>query len=169
MTRLKRLLLLTPVTILCVGCDRITKTAASKYLADSPVKSFWGDLFRLQYAENHGAFLGMGSGLPETVRFWIFIIAVGIILLGVLVWTLSSRNLRAGSVLALSLVLAGGLSNLYDRVFNSGAVVDFLNLGIGGLRTGVFNVADVAITTGAILLLVWELMRGRKELVYESK
>jgi signal peptidase II len=51
-------------------------------------------------------------------------------------------------------ILAGGLGNLIDRVTNHGQVTDFLNLGIGSLRTGIFNVADVAITGGA-LLLAW--------------
>ncbi|AMV70662.1 lipoprotein signal peptidase [Desulfuromonas sp. DDH964] len=166
MTIIRRILLMAPVILSCVGCDRITKAVAREYLAGSPELSFLGDLFRLQYAENPGAFLGMGSGLPESARFWVFIMAVGAVLLGVLVWTLSSRSLRPVGVGALSLVLGGGLSNLYDRVVNDGAVVDFLNLGLGGLRTGVFNVADVAITTGVTLLLIGELMRSRKEPEY---
>lgn len=163
MTRLKRVLLMPPLILSCVGCDRISKAVAREYLADVPGQSFLGDLFRLQYAENPGAFLGMGAGMPEPARFWVFTIVVGAVMLGLLVWTLSSRSLRPANVVALSLVLGGGLSNLYDRVFNGGAVIDFLNLGLGGLRTGIFNVADVAITTGAILLLVSEFIRGRKE------
>ncbi|WP_201258032.1 signal peptidase II [Syntrophotalea acetylenivorans] len=166
---MKRILLMAPVIFSCVGCDRITKAVAREYLAGSSGQSFWGDLFRLQYAENPGAFLGMGAGLPETARFWAFIIAVGTVLLGVLVWTLSYRSLSPVGVVALSLVLAGGLSNFYDRVFNGGTVVDFLNLGLGGLRTGGFNVADVAITTGVTLLLIGELIRGRKEPEHEKE
>jgi len=167
--RLKRILLMTLLIFFWVGCDRITKIIAREHLVDSPVQSFWGDLFRLQYAENSGAFLGMGAGLPETARFWIFIIAVGVVLLVLLVvlcWTLFSGSVHPSGVVALSLVLAGGLSNLYDRVFNDGIVIDFLNLGLGGLRTGVFNVADVGIITGVTLLLVGEFIRDRRELKY---
>lgn len=163
MGNFKRILLMAPVILSCVGCDQITKVVARESLADSPGRSFFWDFFRLQFAENSGAFLGMGSGLPESVRFWVFIITVGAVLLGLLVWTFFSRSLRPGGVVALSLVLGGGLSNLYDRVFNDGAVVDFLNLGLGGLRTGIFNVADVAISTGVILLLISEFIRGQKE------
>jgi signal peptidase II len=158
----KRIQLMAPVILSCVGCDQITKAVARESLADSPGRSFFWDLFRLQFAENSGAFLGMGSGLPESVRFWVFIITVGAVLLGITVWTFFSRNLRPGGVVALSLVLGGGLSNLYDRVFNDGAVVDFLNLGLGGLRTGIFNIADVAITSGIILLLISEFVRGQE-------
>jgi signal peptidase II len=53
----------------------------------------------------------------------------------------------------LALLIGGGVSNLVDRI-SRGAVVDFLNLGIGSLRTGIFNVADMAIMSGIALLIV---------------
>jgi len=54
----------------------------------------------------------------------------------------------------LSLFIGGGASNLIDRLVYKGAVIDFLNIGIGNLRTGVFNVADVAIVAGAGLMIL---------------
>ena len=54
----------------------------------------------------------------------------------------------------LALIVAGGLGNLYDRVFEGGAVTDFLNVGVGPLRTGIFNVADVAIVAGVLLMML---------------
>ena len=57
---------------------------------------------------------------------------------------------------AFSLFIAGGLSNWFDRV-SAGRVIDFMNIGIGGLRTGIFNVADVAIMVGAALFVLAEL------------
>jgi len=59
-------------------------------------------------------------------------------------------------------VPSGGLGNLLDRIMNDGRVIDFMNLGIGTLRTAIFNVADVCITTGVVLLLV-ELLRERTQ------
>ena len=47
-------------------------------------------------------------------------------------------------------ILAGGIGNLIDRILNNGLVTDFINVGIGPLRTGIFNVADIAFTCGAI-------------------
>jgi len=64
-----------------------------------------------------------------------------------------SLKQKALSILALSLIFSGGLSNFYDRIANNGAVVDFLNIGIGSLRTGIFNVADIAIMLGVLLLV----------------
>lgn len=60
-------------------------------------------------------------------------------------------------MLALSLFIGGGTSNLLDRLLHGGYVVDFINIGIGPVRTGIFNVADVAISLGMILLVFCEI------------
>lgn len=52
---------------------------------------------------------------------------------------------------------------MYDRIFNNGLVVDFMNFGIGNIRTGILNVADLSITFGAILLFISTLIQERKE------
>ena len=83
-------------------------------------------------------------------------------LLGLLAYALFVRAGRAPLIFALALVLAGGFSNLMDRFLNDGYVVDFISLGAGPIRTGIFNVADVAITAGALLLLVQKNWRRRQ-------
>ena len=60
-------------------------------------------------------------------------------------------------LLGLLLVASGGLGNLLDRLLNKGAAIDFLNIGIGSIRTGIFNVADVLIIGGAILFMLFSL------------
>ena len=65
----------------------------------------------------------------------------------------SNSKQKLLSLIALSLVFSGGISNFYDRVFNNGAVIDFLNIGFGTFRTGIFNVADVAIMAGVFMLV----------------
>ena len=62
----------------------------------------------------------------------------------------------------LACLLGGGLSNLIDRAYHQGAVSDFLNIGIGKLRTGVFNVADVLIMAGAFGLLILTLLSSQQ-------
>jgi signal peptidase II len=61
------------------------------------------------------------------------------------------------SILGVSLIIGGGFGNLLDRMLHRGAVVDFMNMGVGNLRTGIFNLADVAIVIGAGTLLAWGL------------
>ncbi len=141
-----------------LGCDHATKRVAVAALKGEPARSFLGGAVRLQYAENAGAFLGLGAGLPEPARSAVFALGNAVLLLVLVGLLWRSAQLGRRELVALGLLLAGGLSNLLDRLASGGVVVDFLNVGLGGLRTGIFNVADVAITTGALLLL-WSSMR----------
>ena len=150
------------VLVLTVGCDQLTKKVAVAALKGTPRQSFLGDLFRLDYAENPGAFLGLGGGLPGAWQFWILTIAVGALLFGMLGYLVASRHLHLGPSLGLAMMVGGGLSNWFDRVVNEGRVVDFMNLGIGSLRTGIFNVADVAIMAGAAVMVFGSSERQRR-------
>jgi signal peptidase II len=150
-----RALLLIVAALGTIGCDRVTKHAASAYLAGTPDRSFLSDTIRLGYVENTGGFLSLGADLPPIARDAVFMVATGIALMALLGLTL--RRKHTGSAeLGLVLFIAGGASNWIDRVFQ-GSVVDFLNMGIGRLRTGVFNMADVAIMLGSGLFVLGEL------------
>ncbi|WNG57230.1 signal peptidase II [Archangium gephyra] len=154
LARRYRLTLVSLVLAGTVGCDQATKQLAISQLRDEPTRSFLGGLLRLTFAENPGAFLSLGGNLPQSVRFWLFSAAVGVLLLGTLAYLVMSRRLEPLQSVALALIVGGGLSNWFDRLVNDGRVVDFLNLGIGSLRTGIFNVADVALMLGAGLLIL---------------
>ncbi|HEY5543250.1 MAG TPA: signal peptidase II [Candidatus Binatia bacterium] len=163
---MNRLAASTPVPLiilLCIAVDQATKWLAKIYLAPDGFISLAGDIFRLQYAENTGAFLSLGSSLPPPWRHIVFTVFVGVFLLALLAYLLFNRTLPAAYRAYLSLVCGGGLSNLTDRIAYGGHVVDFLNLGFGPIRTGIFNVADMAITMGAILLAVDSLKKKPEE------
>ena len=161
MTRAARSASVLALVVTCVGCDQVTKALAAEHLAGRPPVLMLGGVLRLLYAENTGAFLSLGSGLPEAARLWIFVVITGAVLGLLLVYGLTHRDtLRPFEVVALALVVGGGIGNLLDRIF-LGLVRDFLFLGVGVLRTGVFNVADMAITGGALLMLAG-LWRGRR-------
>jgi signal peptidase II len=155
MVHFRRILFIIAVLVLCVGCDRITKVTARNYLLRSQPVSYLGDLFRFQYAENTGVFLGLGSSLPAGLRLWIFSILTGVVLAGILVFVLVKDHLSITFAAGLSLIVAGGTGNLIDRLLHHGTVTDFLNVGLGNLRTGIFNIADVAIMAGLGLLIVF--------------
>ena len=154
--RLTRLGLLLALFVSCVGCDQVTKSIAARALAALPRQSFLGDTVRLEYALNPGAFLGMGGDLSSGARFWGLTVINGA-LLAVLAYVLITRwDMAPGNFAAWALILAGGVGNLIDRVSQHGLVTDFLNVGIGPIRTGIFNVADVSVTAGfALFLVVW--------------
>lgn len=133
-----------------IGCDRVTKHLATEHLADAERHSFLGDVFRLEYAENTGAFLSLGSTLPDKLRTGLLTYGVALGLIVVAIVAVKKR--WSGVPLAgAALIWAGGASNLVDRALR-GSVVDFMNLGIASLRTGIFNVADIAILAGAVLI-----------------
>lgn len=142
------------VIFVCVGCDQATKTIATHGLPrEGPIRIL-GELITLQYTENSGALLGIGSNLPTIVRFWIFVLFGGIALTAILAFTISGRNLRRSDVFGLSLLLGGGLSNLIDRLLKGGVVIDFMKLSLGPIETAIFNVADVMILAGIAVFLI---------------
>jgi signal peptidase II len=150
----QRLLLVVVLLSTTIGCDQATKQIAKSTLRTTPTQSFLGDTFRLTYAENPGAFLSLGAALPQEARFWVLNVGVALVLVALLFHALLGRKVELSQAAAYALVVGGGLGNWLDRVMRGGTVVDFMNLGVGTIRTGVFNVADVAIMAGAAVLLL---------------
>lgn len=138
----------------CVGCDQVSKSAARSLLHAGVTESLFADSLRLQLTQNPGSFLSMGASLPHSLRFTLFTAAVAVLLIGIVCASLFARRLSTSRFVALALVAGGGLSNLIDRLVYDGRVTDFLNVGIGSLRTGIFNLADMAILAGAMLLIL---------------
>ena len=155
-----RLTLISLVLAGTVGCDQATKQLAISGLRGAPGQSFLGGLFRLSYAENPGAFLSLFGGLAPPAQFWLLTAGVGVLLLGMLVYLVTSGRLGRLESVALALGVGGGLSNWLDRVMNDGRVVDFIIIGVGPVRTGVFNIADVAIMLGVGLFLLTSKARS---------
>ena len=153
MSRFSRCLLVALVLVSCVGCDQISKSAARHYLPGTGIHSFLSDTFRLQYAQNPGVFLSLGESLSPAVRYGGFIIGVGVFVLGLLIWAVAASRLSWLQRVGIAAMGAGGIGNLIDRVRFDGVVTDFLNLGLGALRTGIFNVADAILMLGVVVLL----------------
>jgi signal peptidase II len=150
------------VALFCVGCDQASKRVAAEVLKGTETLSFMGDVLRLTYAENRGAFLGLGGGWPEPLRWLAFTGVAMVVVAASLGWIIARAHQRRHqnlAVWAMLLVAAGGAGNLVDRIVRDGHVIDFMNLGLGPVRTGIFNMADVQIMVGLGLLLL-----GRREL-----
>jgi signal peptidase II len=140
--------------------DHGAKLIAAAGLADGVRLSYLADLLRLEAAYNTGAILGLGSQLPDALRVWM----MPAVTIAVLIWV-GAMLIRETEVdpafVGLSLVWGGGFSNLVDRLAY-GKVFDFFTLGFGTLRTGISNLADVAIMIGIPLILIgW--LRSKQE------
>ena len=121
-----------------------------------PAISYFHNTFRLDYVENTGAAMNMGDGLSKTAGFWLLsILPLGFLLfLGGYV-LLNSKEMGLLKLFSFSLIIASGLGNVIDRIVFDRHVTDFMNIGIHNLRTGIFNFADVCVTSGAIGLLLF--------------
>ncbi len=162
MSRVNRSILFLLVFLPCLGCDQATKSMARSWLPDVGVWSFWGDTIRLELVHNQGAFLSLGASLSESFRPWLLVGGVGCMLLVLLGYALFLAPPRLWALSGIALLVAGGASNLVDRLAYDGQVVDFVNVGVGVWRTGTFNVADVAIMVGAFVLLAGELVGPKR-------
>ena len=149
-----RLALLLLVMLWCVGCDQAAKAVARGSLAERGTVSLFGGAVRFQYAENTGAFLSLGASLPRQLRSLLFVGGTGVIVVILLVTMARAGQASLLSSLGLALLAGGAMGNLIDRVAYGGAVVDFVSVGFGSFRTGIFNLADVAITLGVVLVAV---------------
>jgi len=155
-----KILLFCIISIAFISCDRVTKSLAKTHLMNKPEVSYFHDMFKLEYAENTGAALSLGDGLPKTVSFWLLSIMPLALMVALLIYTIkNSATLSWMKIASLALIFAGGIGNLIDRIFFDRHVTDFMNMGILGLRTGIFNVADVGVTAGVIGLLVFNRER----------
>ena len=137
---------------LVIVIDQVTKRVAAAELLGKPMHSYLGDTIRIQYTENPGAFLSLGATLPAWARTAIFSFGSAA-LLGFCVYSALRNEWPRLARVGLCLIFGGGVSNLIDRLAR-GTVIDFMNVGIGSLRTGIFNVADMALMLGVALVLL---------------
>lgn len=163
--RLPRLAIHILVLLVCIGSDQLTKWLAVRYLHSAEPLSFFHDTVRLSYVENSGGFLGLLGGLPENLRFLLLICGVAGLVIPGLIWIFWSTALRLSMAVSALLVFGGGLSNLVDRLVNDGRVIDFLNIGLGSFRTGIFNLADVGVLCGSFALgaMLFERRGGQSD------
>lgn len=149
------------IIVVIVGLDQITKAIAVAYLKGQSSYSFLSDLFHLTYAENRGAFMSFGAGFSEGMRFKVFTVGVALFLIYVTWYTLKER-LQGWSFVAMALLIGGGIGNLIDRALLS-YVVDFMLITLGPVRTGVFNIADMAITLACLIFISeWAFSKSKK-------
>ena len=168
MNTLSRICLFCFFILILAGCDRATKNIAKHELKDKEAISILHDSFRLEYVENTGAAMSLGDALPRRVSFWILSVLPLCFLMVLLVYVLRDFNSMSSlKLLSFALILAGGMGNIIDRIQFDRHVTDFMNIGIGNIRSGIFNFADVYVSAGVVLLLL-SLQNNKKKLQPEA-
>ena len=162
MKRNNQILLTSLVLLANYTLDAITKLLAVNYLKGQDSISFFYHTVVLSYAENTGAFLSAGTHWPVILKYALLIVLPILVCLYGLYYC-SFRLTDKKLIVVYATIIGGGLGNLIDRLLNDFTVVDFLNFGIGSLRTGILNVADMSVTFGVLFLIIHSLQRKNLE------
>jgi signal peptidase II len=158
--RIKYIIITLSIFGLNFALDRITKYYAVIHLQNGEVMSFFNNCFILIFAENEGAFLSLGADWNIYIKYCVLLfIPILICAAGLLYLMFKEEALYR--IITLSCVAGGGIGNLIDRLFNDFSVVDFMNFGIGNIRTGILNVADLSVTFGVLALALIEFSPKR--------
>ena len=113
-----------------------------------------GDYFILTNVENSGAFLGMGSDFSPFIKTVFLLILPIIVLICIMIYVYRDKEIDKISLIGFCFIIGGGIANIYDRIMY-GSVTDFLFIDLGGIfKTGIFNIADLSVTTGMIMILL---------------
>jgi signal peptidase II len=158
----KRQIIMT-LGLFCINyfLDRLTKYIAVEYLKGNGARSFLNNIFVLTYAENTGAFLSLGKNWNIYIKYVVLlIIPIIICIIGLLYIMIKEKKYYR--IIICSCIIGGGIGNLVDRLFNEFTVIDFMNFGIGNIRTGILNVADLSVTFGVIILFIFEMIQKKK-------
>jgi signal peptidase II len=144
------------VNLFVVAADQWSKLVVERHLFLNEFITIVPNFFDIRYIRNTGAAFGIMARLPDKARLP-FLIGVSLIAMGLILYLFAkAEKERLVYLLSLSLVFAGAVGNLVDRVM-FGEVRDFLHLHLYSLSWPIFNIADSAISVG-IVLLAWELL-----------
>lgn len=144
------------IALLCVmlcnlGCDQISKEIARDRIDYRQVIEVVGDLFVLTKVENSGAFLSLGDEWPPAIK-WVALVALPLLILAYGLYVMfAAQYMSYRTAFGLAFAIGGGFGNMYDRLV-FGSVTDFMHLDFGLVRTGIFNMADLSITLGVMLI-----------------
>lgn len=160
---LSRTLKIVLLIVANIAIDQISKIIVRAEIAQNEVIQLIGDTFIMTKVENSGAFLGIGSDLSPVLKWILLLILPVIVLSGVVYYVITNKTLDRLSLIAFCCIIGGGIANVFDR-FMYGSVTDFFHIDLGGVfRTGIFNVADMSVSFGMILLIIASFKQKKLE------
>ena len=168
--RVVRIMLFCMLSLCLISWDRVTKDLAKEHLRNKPARSYLNDSFRLEYVENTGAAMSLADDLNPATSFWLLGVLPLAVLVGLFGYVVShARQIMMPKMIGFSLIFAGGIGNILDRLIFDRHVTDFMNIGILQLRSGIFNFADLWITVGVVCLILFRSRQGSVQGQQQSK
>jgi len=154
MTGKNRNISITILIAISILLDQLSKILIRNNVDQYSEVKLIGEYFILTNVENSGAFLGMGSDFSPFIKTIFLLILPVIILICIMVYVYRDKQIDKISLIGFCFIIGGGIANIYDRILY-GSVTDFLFIDLGGIfKTGIFNIADLSVTTGMILILL---------------
>ena len=147
-----RIILILLVITANIGCDQFSKKIVKRSVLPYETIRVLNDHLTLTRVENSGAFLSAGDSMSKTSK-QIFLTLIPIIAMVLGLVYLFLKPVSGNMLIGLCFVIGGGVGNLFDRVMY-GSVTDFLFVKVGIFETGIFNLADVSIMTGMLLIFL---------------
>lgn len=157
----KRSIFIVILVIINITLDQISKFWIRANVEPFSKSEILGKYFTLHNVENKGAFLGLGSDFNPTLKIILLLILPVLVLGFVLYQVFKEKSMDRFSLVGFCFIIGGGIANVFDR-FMYGSVTDFWHIDLGGsFKTGIFNIADLSVTSGMILLLIGALLKWR--------
>lgn len=148
------------LVLLNIGCDQLAKNVVRKNVDSKDYIEVIENHFILTNVENTGAMLGFGQDLPPLLKIFFLQFLPVVVLVILLMRILWKSHLNSWLIVAFAFVIGGGIGNLIDRIAY-GSVTDFFQIKMGIFRTGIFNMADVSVTIGILLLLFFSVSKQK--------
>lgn len=157
--RIARILIALLLILSNIGCDQITKKEVRENINSNEQINVVSDHFILTKVENTGAALGFGANFHPTLKIAIFQLIPCIVMLGMFLYLIKEEHVTKANFVAVTFIIGGGIGNIIDRIlYNS--VTDFMYLELGIFHTGVFNMGDLSVTIGAIILIFSSIIKS---------
>ncbi|MBG6132133.1 signal peptidase II [Aquimarina sp. EL_43] len=166
-TRKIRIILILSLVLLNISCDQISKNVVRQTIEPFERIEVFKDSFVLTKVENTGAAYSLGSDLAPILKILLLQILPILVLLLLLRQILIKTNYSRETIIGFAFIIGGGIGNLFDRIVY-GSVTDFLILDLGIIKTEIFNLADVSIFLGSILVLITTFF-NKKETIFKEK
>ena len=162
-----KILVILILITLNVSCDQVSKSVVRKNIVAFDKIEVIGNHLTLTKVENHGAALGFAATFPPAIKYVVIVILPIILLFAFFLSILYRKDIDKTIIVGLTFIIGGGIGNLFDRIFY-GSVTDFVILDLGIFKTGIFNMADLSVTIGVLIIGFSSLLSLKKTMVTEK-
>jgi signal peptidase II len=156
--KLLRITIILLIILTNISCDQVSKKIIRHSISENQTIGMLGNHLFIMRVENSGAFLSVGDSLSKTVKNILLSALPLIALVFGSIYIFAKHNMPVLSLIAISFIIGGGIGNIFDRIAY-GSVTDFMYIHFGIIQTGIFNMADLSITTGAMIIFLQSLYR----------